>query len=336
MSRLTKNLRRLKVRTFRVARRAASRLIGVSETLFKDKPEPITVENFRHHDSTEVEEYWTGYLVNPNAFLSARESRRYLEWRFRLYPQFREFMQLWGNHTGEVVLDYGCGPGDDTTGLLLYSGAAQVIGVDVSPKALSLTRRRLELHRVDPARVRLIRIEDRSPDVPLGDASVDFVNSSGVLHHASSPEGILAEFRRIMRPGARGNVMVYNIDSVWAHLVVAYELMVRGGKYPGLPLEQAVQRTVDGEECPIARFYRHEDFIGMCNRAGLGAVYVGGYLSRGELKGLRRRLDRALGDPRLPARSREFLDSLEFDERGHPVFESHLSGWAGVYRLTRE
>ena len=49
-----------------------------------------------------------------------------------------------------TMLDYGCGPGDDLTGLALYSGAAQLIGLDVSATALGLTSRRLALHGVAP------------------------------------------------------------------------------------------------------------------------------------------------------------------------------------------
>ena len=65
-------------------------------------------------------------------FRGPRRSKRYLEWRFAEYPLFREFTGLWGEHDGEVVLDYGCGPGNDLTGLALDTGARRLIGVDVS------------------------------------------------------------------------------------------------------------------------------------------------------------------------------------------------------------
>ena len=44
------------------------------------------------------------------------------------YPLFREFAHPWGDHDGEVVLDYGCGPGNDVTGFLLHTKAKRVIG----------------------------------------------------------------------------------------------------------------------------------------------------------------------------------------------------------------
>ncbi len=44
---------------------------------------------------------------------------------------------------------YGCGPGNDLVGFLLWGHARQVIGIDISRKALELARRRLALHRID-------------------------------------------------------------------------------------------------------------------------------------------------------------------------------------------
>src|SRR5712692_5246523 len=77
---------------------------------------------------TPVDEYWSRNTVNSTPFQSAEESEAYLKWRNDQYPLFPEFMTIWGDHTGQIVLDYGCGPGNDVTGYLLYSGARKVIG----------------------------------------------------------------------------------------------------------------------------------------------------------------------------------------------------------------
>ena len=55
---------------------------------------------------------------------------------------------MWGEHDGEVILDYGCGPGNDLVGYALYTGARRIVGVDVSPRALELARDRLALHGI--------------------------------------------------------------------------------------------------------------------------------------------------------------------------------------------
>ena len=79
--------------------------------------------------TTAVDQYWGGHTVRAKRFRSRRASERNLEWRFEQYPLFREFSALWGSHDGEVLLDYGCGPGNDLTGYALHTGARRIIGV---------------------------------------------------------------------------------------------------------------------------------------------------------------------------------------------------------------
>ena len=74
--------------------------------------------------------------------------------------------------------------------------------------------------------------------------------------------------------------MVYNSDSVWVHLYVAYEKMLHDEAYAGFDLDEAFRRLTDGVECPISRHYAPAQMIASCERAGLSARYVGGYLSR--------------------------------------------------------
>src|SRR5712692_9972958 len=113
----------------------------------KGQAPPIVVNS---EGGTLVDEYWNQHTVHSQPFVSARESETYLRERNRFHPLFTQFMDLYGDHAAEVVLDYGCGPGDDVTGFVLWSNAKKVIGMDVSAKALSLLRDRLALHHADP------------------------------------------------------------------------------------------------------------------------------------------------------------------------------------------
>ncbi len=149
-----------------------------------------------------VDRYWNRHVIRKEPFGSPEESASYLEWRFGEYPLFREFSGLWGDHDGEIVLDYGCGPGNDVVGFLIHTGARKVIGIDVSPSALELARQRIALHEVDPDRFELIQASDTETAIPLGDGSVDFFQSQGVLHHTSDPLAILRELRRVASPAA--------------------------------------------------------------------------------------------------------------------------------------
>jgi SAM-dependent methyltransferase len=282
-----------------------------------------------------VERYWTGYTVASPRFRTARQSARHLEWRFGRYPLFRELTGLWGDHGGEVVLDFGCGPGNDVTGLLLYSGARRVVGADVSATALALARARLGLHRVDPARFELLQTTDHRPGLPLDDGSVDYAQSMGVLHHTTDPRANLRELHRVLRPGGRLCVMVYNRDSVWFHLYTAYEQLVLAGAPPGVGLEDAFRRSTDGEACPISIAYRAGDWIALCRECGFEGEYAGGYLSRLELERIDAAWSRALADERLDAEHRTFLRELTFDRAGLPMRDGFHAGIGGVYRLVK-
>ncbi|MFL5926216.1 MAG: class I SAM-dependent methyltransferase [Gaiellaceae bacterium] len=283
---------------------------------------------------TAVDRYWADWTVNSTPFGSAAESEEYLEWRFLAYPGFRELTGFWGDHTGETIVDYGCGPGNDVVGFLLYTGAAKVIGFDVSPKALGLAEQRIALHEVDPTRFRLEKVDDSPPvSLPLPSGSVDFVNCQGVLHHVSDPEGILAELRRVANPSARGVVMVYNRNSIYFHLYVAYMRMIDQGLFPGATVEEAFTASTDGPDCPIARAYRPPEFVELCGRAGFAATFAGAYFAEPELAWLREHLDDALASPALGAEHQAFLAALETDADGLPTFDGVRAGIGGVYHL---
>jgi SAM-dependent methyltransferase len=297
--------------------------------------DPLPFQPANDGEKTKVDRYWSRHTVRAPGFGSRRSSERYLEWRFAEYPLFREFTGLWGDHSDEVVLDYGCGPGNDLTGLALYTKARRLIGIDVSQQALSLAGQRLALHGVTRDRVQLIHIADSDPALPLDAASVDYAQSLGVIHHTSDPGAVLREIHRVLKPGGRACVMVYNRESVWFHLYTAYERMICDRAFAGLDVEKAFARNTDGEACPIARCYRAEEFIELCLAGGFEAEFVGGYLSRQELRSLEASWAMALADNRLGGEHRQFLRALSFDASGLPMLGGYHAGIGGVYRLQK-
>lgn len=284
---------------------------------------------------TEVDRYWTGHLVHSEPFASVEASERYLEWRFDQYPLFREFSGLYGDHTDQVVLDYGCGPGNDVTGFALHSGARRVIGVDVSPTALELAAQRLALHGIEPARIDLVHTSDAETSLALDDASVDHLSSQGVLHHTSEPEAILRELHRVLKPRGSGSIMVYHRDSVWWHLWTAYDRMIVEGTLAGLELPEAFRRNTDGPECPISIAYSGPEFVAICEGVGFEAEFLGGYLSLHELERLRTSWAQAIVDPRLGEEHRTFLRELTYDVEGRPMRSGIHAGIGGTYRLRK-
>jgi ubiquinone/menaquinone biosynthesis C-methylase UbiE len=296
----------------------------------------VTIQRARHRNATAVDSYWSEHTVNSQKFNSADESLKYLEWRFREYPLFRELMDLYGTHDSEVVLDYGCGPGNDVVGFLLHTRANKVIGIDVSSKALNLSRHRLGLHDVNPSRIELIQVKDSLAGIPLEDEAVDYIYCQGVLHHTSHPRTILKEFNRILKHGSSASIMVYNRHSLWLHLYTAYQKRIVEHAFPGMDAFQAFSKNTDGEQCPIARCYAPDEFMAMCRDTNFHVDYAGGYFSSYELKLLHDLSEKALADDRLEAEHKRFLGSLVNDEAGYPQYKGKYAGIGGVYRLRKQ
>ncbi len=92
-----------------------------------------------------------------------------------------------------TVLELGCGRGQFSAWLALR--AARGIGVDVSLAGLRAAQ------AVRPAGWDYLQASARG--LPLPEASVDLVFSHFLLHHVEDLAPVLAEIRRVLRPGGR-------------------------------------------------------------------------------------------------------------------------------------
>lgn len=297
----------------------------------------VKITLLENRDNTSVEEYWSDHTVAARFFKSPFFSKTNISGRFRWYPKFKELMALYGNHRGEVILDYGCGPGNDLVGFALYSNAKKIIGMDVSEKALSLAQKRLYLHNeINPARVELVQISDESPKIPLKNSSIDYIYSGGVLHHTSNMADILKELYRILKPGSFVNIMVYNQKSIFYHLWLPYEAMIVLRRFPGLKIDQAFTKSTDGPECPISKCFSDEEFVKIGEKIGFRCIYLGGYLSKTELESMKKYLKEALGSRLLSQDHKKFLKALTFDQKGLPLYQGKYAGIGGVYRFYKD
>jgi SAM-dependent methyltransferase len=120
--------------------------------------------------------------------------------RYRRNDNWRLFQKEWIYRnfppSGRSWLDFGCGAGEITTQLAML-WASRVVGVDVTPGLLEMTRRRAELDGVSD-RVQVICGDISS----LEPQPVDIVLSFAVLHHMPDhlPE-VIPVIRRWLNPG---------------------------------------------------------------------------------------------------------------------------------------
>jgi SAM-dependent methyltransferase len=278
----------------------------------------------------DVANYWTRHNVTlHHAFASPEDSLEYLAWRNDQYFDYITLMPLNGVD-GMAVLDFGCGPGHDLVGFGTLSRPRRLVGAELSPPSLSEARIRLALHGI---KADLVQLDSAARRLPFDDAVFDYVHSSGVIHHTEDPEATLREFARVLKPGGRGRIMVYNRDSVWYHLYVPYVIRIIQGRYADLSLEKAFAKSTDGEDCPISRVYAPPDFVALAERAGLGCRFLGAAISAFEGSLFHQHRFTAIMDRRLPTEARNFVKALTMNDRGLPVHGSTLAGIDGCYEI---
>jgi SAM-dependent methyltransferase len=125
----------------------------------------------------------------------------------RIFP-YREF-------AGKNVLEVGCGMG--TMAMNWAQHGAKVVAVDLNPVAVAQTSNRLKLFGL-PGQV----MEMDGTNLTFPSNSFDYVYSWGVLHHSPRLDVSLKELIRVLRPGGRFGLMLYNRQSVYYWYLIRY------------------------------------------------------------------------------------------------------------------
>jgi SAM-dependent methyltransferase len=124
--------------------------------------------------------------------------------------------------SGTGVLDVCCGPGILAAGAL--ARGAEVIGLDFASEAVALARRTVPFGRFQ---------QGNAQALPFTDARFDAVVCGYGLMHLPDPAIALREMLRVLRPGGRVGVSVWDAGGVGFSLV--YEA-VRAKGEPNVPL----------------------------------------------------------------------------------------------------
>lgn len=203
--------------------------------------------------NAEVRSYWekepcgtAGWVVGDLPARSAEwfhtvERSRYVE--EPCVPAVAQFTR-WH---GKSVLEIGVGAGADH--LQFARAGADLHGVDLTDAAIETTRAHLALHGLTSD---LRRVDAET--LPFDDASFDCVYSWGVIHHSEHPERIIAEIRRVLRPGGSFVGMLYARRSV-----VAFKLWTRNALMRGRPLRSFADVVASHMESPGTKSYTERE-----------------------------------------------------------------------------
>ena len=186
---------------------------------------------------------------------------RFDEAYFALYPYLLDYFPpraVEGRRLLEIGLGYG------SLGEALARLGADYHGLDLAAGPVSMMRARLA--RVPGARPEQVA-QGSVLELPFDDASFDHVVSIGCLHHTGDLFGAVAECRRVLRPGGRLVVMVYNRRSarrvLLGPLLAARQRLVRGARSAEETLRYFYDGHADGDTAP------HTDFVSVAELRGL-------------------------------------------------------------------
>ena len=156
------------------------------------------------------------------------------------FARFIPFQDL----KGKRVLEIGCGLGSHSQ--LLAEAGCKLSSIDLTARAVALTKRRLELNHLQGEVV-----EMDGENMSFEDDEFDFVWSWGVIHHSAHTDRIVREVTRVLKPGGEFRLMVYN-----RRAFDSYVKLMRGfasGKFfSGMSMDEVLSYYTDGF---IARFY---------------------------------------------------------------------------------
>jgi ubiquinone/menaquinone biosynthesis C-methylase UbiE len=191
--------------------------------------------------------------VGTREFYQAAEALRY-KYHYHLPPLFD---RLAAEFPGGSLLEVGCSMGNDT--IQFARRGMRVTGIDITEAAIELIQARFQMEGL-PGDFRVADAEN----LPFDDNTFDVAYSFGVLHHTPDTAGAIEELRRVLKPGGKAVVMLYNTRSLnWlAHRIT------------GIPFDGSRR-----DPCPVEKSYMPAEakkFFSRYSKADLHIDYLFG------------------------------------------------------------
>jgi SAM-dependent methyltransferase len=121
------------------------------------------------------------------------------------FEKLHHLLQLvdFEGYANRTVLEIGCGAGVDLA--RFAKGGAIVTGVDLAPSAIDLARANFAQQGLRGE----FQVAN-GEQLPFPDGSFDMVFAHGVVQYTADPRQLVAECRRVLKPGGEAVFQVYN------------------------------------------------------------------------------------------------------------------------------
>lgn len=141
--------------------------------------------------------------------LGPESLRRFDDEYLRVYPYLDHYVAT-EDLSGKRVLEIGLGYG--TFGQVLASRGSHYYGLDIAKNPVALMRYRLSLLGQDHNDERIQ--QGSALSIPHKSGSFQYVYSIGCLHHTGDLPKAVSEVYRVLAPGGKAIVMLYNRYSI--------------------------------------------------------------------------------------------------------------------------
>ena len=216
----------------------------------------------------EVRSWWDAH---PFAYLIEGEEegswsffrnvdRKVMKWmspwahtRYPLLSNLVDFSAL----KGKRVLDIACGTGWSTEQFV--RAGAIVTAIDLTPKAVELTKKRLALYGLQAT-----VLEADAEQLPFPDGSFEYVMAWGCLMHTPNTAGAIKEIYRVLAPGGKGGAMMYNKHSIHWYWGIWFHRGILEGKLLKMNEQELANRYTDGVDVGgnmLTKFFSPKQFF---------------------------------------------------------------------------
>jgi SAM-dependent methyltransferase len=153
-----------------------------------------------------IRDYWNERIHDLEIARHPVGTRKFFEeldaYRFEKLDYLPGVVDFTG-YRGKKLIEIGCGVGLDLA--YFAQGGANVTGVDLASVSVDLARKNFAFQKVTGN----LQVMD-GERLEFDNESFDVVYAHGVLQYTANIEKMIAEIRRVLKPGGEAILMVYN------------------------------------------------------------------------------------------------------------------------------
>jgi ubiquinone/menaquinone biosynthesis C-methylase UbiE len=171
--------------------------------------------------------------------------------RYGVYGPWMLDVMEFDKHRGEQLLEIGAGIGTDLS--QFARNGAVVTDLDLSAGHMAHAQENFALRGLQ-ARF----VHHDAERLPFDDNTFDVVYSNGVLHHTPNTRSVVAEIRRVLKPGGKTIIMMYAEDSLHYWLKLLWRMGLDEGRLQRQSMHDIMSETVEitaNDAKPLVKVY---------------------------------------------------------------------------------